>query len=197
MAPTGGQTTCCRMNIDRRLLLRPSQRTQAREGPMVFGGLIAFGLVCLVMGVVLLFREGLKAIGVLLIVAIALPLRALYLASGGKVPVKSEQPVRPGIDNSLHEPFDGPHPERAPATEAAFTAALQEMLDRAATSGSTAIDIEAGDLHRSVGGYPGPSHRMPMCCSAMTAAMKTGDEVLRSPKSGKGASLTVRYQLPQ
>lgn len=59
------------------------------------------------------------------------------------------------------------------------------------------VDINAGELHRQLGGYPGNSHRMPNCCQVMQAQRQTGDTVISSPLSGMGASLTIRYRLPR
>src|SRR5262249_23681741 len=58
-------------------------------------------------------------------------------------------------------------------------------------------DLNAGDLHRAIGGYPGKNHRMPLCCHAMRAAMRQGDEILAAPPQGDGPSLTIRYRLPR
>ena len=56
------------------------------------------------------------------------------------------------------------------------------------------IDLNAGWIHRTIGGYPGKGHRMPVCCEAMDELMIKGkDIVLKAPKKGKGASLTIRY----
>jgi hypothetical protein len=78
-----------------------------------------------------------------------------------------------------------------------FSRTLRSMLDSAGNLGLIAADVRAGDLHRRVGGYPGADHRMPLCCGAMRQAMKVGDEVVRGPASGQGASLVVRYRLPR
>ena len=59
------------------------------------------------------------------------------------------------------------------------------------------VDINSGNLHRTVGGYPGNNHRMPVCCEVMYAEMRTGDQTLASPPKGKGASLTIRFNLPR
>lgn len=60
------------------------------------------------------------------------------------------------------------------------------------------VDVNAGELHRAVGGYPGKNHRMPVCCQVMYSCMKTGDKILpNGPPKGKGASLTIRYRLPR
>lgn len=78
-----------------------------------------------------------------------------------------------------------------------FARELRKMLASAGKLGLSAVDVKAGDLHRRLGGYPGTDHRMPLCCSAMRQAMKAGDEVVRAPASGKGASLVVRYRVPR
>lgn len=59
------------------------------------------------------------------------------------------------------------------------------------------LDVNAGDLHRKMGGDPGKNHRMPLCCDVMKKNMKTGDKILEQPPKGKGASLTIRYRLPR
>ena len=59
------------------------------------------------------------------------------------------------------------------------------------------VDVTSGDLHRRVGGYPGPNHRMPICCSVMRQAMQGGDVILDEPPKGNGATLAIRYRLPR
>lgn len=77
-----------------------------------------------------------------------------------------------------------------------FRAALNDLLNKGRQGGHATVDVNAGDLHRRVGGYPGPKHSMPVCCSVMkSVAQQVGHEVLFSPPSGKGASLTLRYLL--
>jgi len=82
-----------------------------------------------------------------------------------------------------------------PPMQADFQRALDDIFERSARDGRTRVDVEAGDLHRMVGGYPGPNHRMPVCCSVMRRNMKPGDEEIAEPPSGKGASLRIRYRL--
>jgi len=60
-----------------------------------------------------------------------------------------------------------------------------------------AIVVQAGNLHRLVGEYPGTNHRMPVCCNVMRKNMRAGDEVVSEPPSGQGASLTIKYVLPR
>lgn len=78
-----------------------------------------------------------------------------------------------------------------------FTAKLNTMLSKAEKERLPAIEINAGELHRKVGGYPGVDHRMPVCCNAMRKAMQIGDVVIEEPPSGQGASLTIKYKLPR
>jgi hypothetical protein len=59
------------------------------------------------------------------------------------------------------------------------------------------VDVTSGDLHRRVGGYPGPNHAMPNCCSVMRQAMQSGDVIVAEPPKGNGATLTIRYRLPR
>jgi 5-methylcytosine-specific restriction protein A len=78
-----------------------------------------------------------------------------------------------------------------------FHEELKAQIARAQKRGADHVEINAGELHRTVGGYPGPHHRMPLCCEAMYNEQKLDDQILMSPKSGKGASLTIRYKLPR
>lgn len=82
-------------------------------------------------------------------------------------------------------------------TSEAFRSALQSLLNEARERQSPYIDISAGELHRALGGYPGPTHRMPICCSIMRDAMQPDDMLLAAPPSGQGASLIIRYKLPR
>lgn len=82
-------------------------------------------------------------------------------------------------------------------TASDFQAALDEILELTTKEGHSFVDVKAGDLHRRVGGYPQPNHRMPVCCSVMRASMAIGDIVLHEPHKGKGATLEVRYKLPR
>ena len=78
-----------------------------------------------------------------------------------------------------------------------FEEALGKRFRSAQRSGLSFIDIVSGDLHRDVGGYPGPEHRMPVCCSVMEREVRPGDRVVSAPPKGKGATLTIRYRLPR
>lgn len=86
-----------------------------------------------------------------------------------------------------------------PTTEE-FSKAIKARLREAELKGAEWIEINAGQLHRKLGGYPpeaGGSHQMPSCCDAMYAEQRTGDIVKAMPSKGKGASLTIRYNLPR
>ena len=78
-----------------------------------------------------------------------------------------------------------------------FRKALAELLATATNKGDRSLTVTSGVLHSKVGGYPGPNHRMPMCCDAMYGAIKEGDQVIERPPKGKGATLKIRYLLPR
>ena len=78
-----------------------------------------------------------------------------------------------------------------------FHNALDNVLRAATRKGNRSVDIKAGDLHRWVGGYPDPQHRMPVCCNVMRSAMGPHDRIIKTPPKGAGASLTIRYRLPR
>lgn len=62
-----------------------------------------------------------------------------------------------------------------PPTSTEFRTALDALLDGADNRHAKFVDVRSGDLHRTVGWYPGPDHRMPACCGVLRAAMKPGD----------------------
>ena len=79
-----------------------------------------------------------------------------------------------------------------------FRAELIARLDRAARQGRPHAEINAGELHRSLGGYPGAEHVMPSCCGVMRAEFDPQlDDIVHEPASGQGASLTIRYAVPR
>ncbi len=80
-----------------------------------------------------------------------------------------------------------------PTSKNRFESALDAVLAEASRSGKSSLRVRSGDLHREVGGYPGPSHQMPECCRVMRAAMKVGDRIVESPPKGAGANLVVEY----
>ena len=86
-------------------------------------------------------------------------------------------------------------------TVADFLTELDAQLGRASRLGQTHLKINAGELHRVVGGYPpkrGESHAMPSCCQAMWKRFEFGwDREISVPPSRKGATLTLSYKLPR
>jgi hypothetical protein len=86
----------------------------------------------------------------------------------------------------------------APPTRADFDAHLGTIIEAGRAEGRAFVDVTARALHDAVGGYPAlrGQHRMPQACAAMQAMAKTmPSEVLYSPPSGQGASLSIRYFL--
>ena len=79
-----------------------------------------------------------------------------------------------------------------------FREHLFEAFRIAELDGRTSVFVNAGYLHRAVGGYPNRNtNRMPVCCDAMLRAMRKGDVIVSQPPKGKGATLTIRYALPR
>ena len=78
-----------------------------------------------------------------------------------------------------------------------FQSELNGMFASAQQQGKSFIEIKSGDLHRSVGGYHRHNHRLPSCCRVMKRNMKPGDQILRQPPSGEGATLIIRFKLPR
>lgn len=88
-------------------------------------------------------------------------------------------------------------PDAPMAARVVFKQALRDMLSSAQTAGAKSLRVQAGNLHRAVGGYPGPRHRMPICCAVMRAEMLPQDSIVSEPPSGAGASLVIEYALPR
>jgi hypothetical protein len=78
-----------------------------------------------------------------------------------------------------------------------FRNALNDKFRNAQDEERRSIRIRSRDLHIELGGYPGPNHRMPVCCHVMRSEMNDGDRVISSPPRGAGASLVIEYQLPR
>lgn len=74
---------------------------------------------------------------------------------------------------------------------------LQTLLNAAERMGFLAVEVQAGALHRQLGGYPGPEHRMDLCCEVMRAEMAAADAVRAEPENGTGPHLVIRYVLPR
>ena len=78
-----------------------------------------------------------------------------------------------------------------------FRREVANRLREAELKGATELAINAGQMHRKLGGYPSKAHVMPVCCNAMRDAMSAGDRVVQTPPKGRGASLTISYTLPR
>jgi hypothetical protein len=87
-----------------------------------------------------------------------------------------------------------------PATED-FRTELMAQIARASNQGRPHVEINAGELHRTLGGYPpktGSSHSMPMCCDVMRDAFDPArDDIIYETESGRAPALTIRYILPR
>jgi 5-methylcytosine-specific restriction protein A len=82
-----------------------------------------------------------------------------------------------------------------------FRAELDAQIERASTQGRAHIEVNAGELHRTVGGYPplaGKHHAMPTCCDVMRHELRRGGaEVTHQTDSGNAPALTICYYLPR
>jgi hypothetical protein len=60
------------------------------------------------------------------------------------------------------------------------------------------VVVNSRELHRKIGGYPNRgNHRMSVCCGVMRSAMRRGDLIVNQPLKGKGANLTIEYEIPR
>ena len=75
------------------------------------------------------------------------------------------------------------------------------MIKRAAQQGRTHVEVNAGELHRMLGGYPakaGRRHSMPSCCNAMRQMFDPErDSIIYETASGIAPALTIRYAVPR
>ena len=78
-----------------------------------------------------------------------------------------------------------------------FKKELQARFARAAARGAKSVVINSGDVHRMLGGYPGKTHQMPVCCQVMYREQRAGDRILQAPPKGQGATLNIQYRLPR
>jgi len=78
-----------------------------------------------------------------------------------------------------------------------FRAELDAQISRATRQGRPQVEINAGELHRKIGSYPG-DHRMPICCAIMRDEFRRGNAtVVFETESGDAPALTIRYSLPR
>ena len=78
-----------------------------------------------------------------------------------------------------------------------FAEEIARRMIEAEKLGADSVKVNAGEVHRAVGGYPSRNHSMPTCCDAMYREQRDGDRVFSTPHKGKGASLTIEYMLPR
>ena len=68
------------------------------------------------------------------------------------------------------------------ATANDFRRELGGLFRAAGELGFTGVEVEVGNLHRRIGGYPEQNYRMPVSCEVMRKAMNSGDSVTSEPK---------------
>ncbi len=78
-----------------------------------------------------------------------------------------------------------------------FHREIFKIFDMAEKEGKDFVEITSGELHRKIGYYPGPNHRMASLCGIMRSLMQLSDDMLYQPKKGKGATLKIQYKLPR
>jgi hypothetical protein len=80
-----------------------------------------------------------------------------------------------------------------PTTEE-FRAELARRFIEAHAKGQQYLEVNAGELHKSLGG----NQQYPPCCNAMHHYYtEKSDQITKTSPSGKSPSLTIRYQLPK
>ena len=72
-----------------------------------------------------------------------------------------------------------------------FRVTLRTWTQEAEHASENTVEINSGQLHREIGGYPGQNHRMPMCCAVMRSEMSAGDAIPHEPPKKQGSSLTA------
>jgi 5-methylcytosine-specific restriction protein A len=77
-----------------------------------------------------------------------------------------------------------------------FQKELDDIFSQETAAGKSQTEVWSTDLHRRVGGYPGPDHRMPICNKVMRDNMDKGDQLLIEPPKKQGKIL-IRYLLPR
>lgn len=82
------------------------------------------------------------------------------------------------------------------ATAEDFRTAIIALFDDAERRGARTLILQAGVVHRKVGGYPG-NHRMPTCCAVLRGFMREGDRFIYQPPKGDGAKLEIEFILPR
>jgi hypothetical protein len=78
-----------------------------------------------------------------------------------------------------------------------FQRELRAQFEYAEKRRAKNIVVNSGELHRAVGGYPGPNECLQICCEVMKDEMKSGDVIIGNPDNCRRAALLIRYQLPR
>ena len=84
-----------------------------------------------------------------------------------------------------------------PPDREGFETALHDILARADEQERQSVEVNAGELHRQLGGYPGPAHQLALCCAVMRQAMRPGDGVTHQGADAADAALTIRFAMPR
>ncbi len=146
-------------------------------GYYAFGQLTVYvSLFLLIVGFVIVWLTGsfIEAVGAIAAYFLLFPL--LFLPLMQRV-YKPEPPK--SISDSEWEKIAGLRdPPVTSPDENTFWIQLHITIQEARERGEPFVDVNAGELHRRVGGYPAPNHRMPMCCRVMREEMQPGDTVL-------------------
>lgn len=131
---------------------------------------------------------------------------AFYLGAGPACARVRQHPVeesQPGRAPSGRRPYLATTAEELTITKAPvgptaenFRVALRARFADAVNADLPSVIVEAGEFHNDVCKQLDlHTNRMPVCCGVMQAERRSSDELLRSPPSGQGPSLTIRYNL--
>jgi len=76
-----------------------------------------------------------------------------------------------------------------------FRAEIEAQIHRAHQQERPHVEINAGELHRKLGGYPAVNaHQMPTCCHVLWSVYDSAkDNIVFRPESGYGPSLTIQF----
>ena len=82
-----------------------------------------------------------------------------------------------------------------------FRDELLAQIQRATKQGRDHIEVNAGELHRTVGGFPpqpGEKHAMHICCMVMRGELARGNATtVHQGAKSEAYALTIRYELPR
>ena len=85
-------------------------------------------------------------------------------------------------------------------TASKFKLELNAQIERAMKHGRPHVEINAGELHRKIGGYPpkpGESHAMLSCCNVMRNELQRGNAEIIHETADDATALTIRFKLPR